>query len=156
MEPVSIPVSLTCEPCLLPSTASGKTSSFSWTDLTVPTVSGYRTTVCTTWGNVAYILIHALYLSSSSTWRNERVLVFFPTVRTFWSWPQTFPGTSSCQWEHVLGSSQRPLSSACTSQLWTSWLPMQRWPWVHPIYLICVSAAIICIPSSLPCLYQWG
>lgn len=71
-------------------------------------------------------------------------------MRKFWSWPQTFPEINLCQWEHVLESSQRPLNSACTSQLWTSWRPMQRWLWVLN-FIIRVFASIICIPFLSPC-----
>lgn len=76
------------------------------------------------------------------------------TVRKSLNWPQTFLGTSSCQWERVLESLRRPLSSACTSQLWISWRPMQRWPWAHLISIICIFAAIICIPPSLLSSYR--
>ena len=68
------------------------------------------------YSNIAHFTVSPVFLSFLLT-----------AVRRFWSWPPTSPGTSSCQWELVLESSQRPASSGCTSLLWIIWHPMQRW-----------------------------
>lgn len=141
-------------PVFSPTTASVKTSNFSWTDPTVPTVSGYRMTVCTTWGN-KWTYLFFLNLPEPPHSTNSCNHCFLSTARKFWSWPQTFPGTSSCQWEHVLESSQRPISSACTSQLWISWRPMRRWLWVHLMFTICYHHLQPFLSSHYKYLVKW-